>query len=554
MTSRRWALAPVVLALAITLAGIGHPSSAPAADHQQARLTAAQAPAAIAMEGTPDGYGFWLVTSTGGVRTVGDAPMLGQVTTPLARPVVGLTATPDGGGYWLVATDGGVFSFGDARFFGSTGAIHLNQPIVGMAGTPDGGGYWLVAADGGVFSFGDARFFGSTGAIHLNQPIVGMARTADGGGYWLVASDGGVFAFGDARFFGSTGSIHLNRPIIGLAASPDGGGYRFTASDGGVFTFGDAGFFGSLGGAAPGASVIGISVSPDGAGYTLGLADGTVVGYGDAGTPAPPAGALPGWAYHGCGTQQTAMVNGLSVTSNVPYEMTPAGPICLDVYRKPDAVTRPGVVLIHGGAGWVFDTADGTRSQLANEADAIANAGFVAVNIDYRTMPYPFVSAWSDVQAAFAYVAAHQAAFGLDAGHLGVFGTSAGGILAGFAATQGVPGVRAVATWSAGFDFVYPSVDDTVRTILANLYDCIYCQAVPEFASTLHVGAGTAPLAIFNSDAEEVPLSQPQAMAAALQAAGVPHELTIYPGDRHAAQYSDDALQPTIDWFTQWVG
>ena len=83
-------------------------------------------------------------------------------------------------------------------FFGSTGALRLNEPVVGMAATPDGGGYWLVASDGGIFSFGDARFFGSTGALHLNEPVVGMAATPDGGGYWLVASDGGVFSFGDA--------------------------------------------------------------------------------------------------------------------------------------------------------------------------------------------------------------------------------------------------------------------------------------------------------------------------------------------------------------------
>jgi hypothetical protein len=44
-----------------------------------------------------------------------------------------------------------------------------------MAATPDGMGYWLVASDGGIFTEGDAGYFGSTGAIHLNQPIVGMA-------------------------------------------------------------------------------------------------------------------------------------------------------------------------------------------------------------------------------------------------------------------------------------------------------------------------------------------------------------------------------------------
>ena len=74
-----------------------------------------------------------------------------------------MAATPDGKGYWLVASDGGIFTFGDAAFYGSTGALTLNRPIVGMAATPDGKGYWLVASDGGIFTFGDAAFFGSDG-------------------------------------------------------------------------------------------------------------------------------------------------------------------------------------------------------------------------------------------------------------------------------------------------------------------------------------------------------------------------------------------------------
>jgi hypothetical protein len=116
--------------------------------------------------------------------------------------VVGLAATPDGRGYWLVARDGGIFTFGDAGFYGSTGAIALNEPIVGLAADPSTGGYWLVAADGGVFAF-NAPFFGSMGGQSLNQPVVGMAATPDGRGYWLVACDGGIFTFGDAGFYGN---------------------------------------------------------------------------------------------------------------------------------------------------------------------------------------------------------------------------------------------------------------------------------------------------------------------------------------------------------------
>jgi hypothetical protein len=43
-----------------------------------------------------------------------------------------MAATPDGKGYWLVASDGGIFAFGDARFYGSMGGTHLNRPVVAM--------------------------------------------------------------------------------------------------------------------------------------------------------------------------------------------------------------------------------------------------------------------------------------------------------------------------------------------------------------------------------------------------------------------------------------
>ena len=227
------------------------------------------------MAADPNG-GYWTAGATGAMTPHDGAPSWGSPALSkltLARPIVGMASTPDGGGYWLVASDGGIFNFGDAGFHGSTGAIHLNRPIVGMAATADGRGYWLVASDGGIFSFGDAAFYGSTGAIHLNKPIVGMAATADGRGYWLVASDGGVFTFGDAGYFGSLGAIHLNQPIVGMAPTPNGGGYWLVASDGGVFTFGDAGYDGST--AGTGVSVLGIVINPSTSGYSVVATNGS---------------------------------------------------------------------------------------------------------------------------------------------------------------------------------------------------------------------------------------------------------------------------------------
>ena len=53
----------------------------------------------------------------------------------LNKPIVGMAPTPDGKGYWLVASDGGIFNFGDA-LLRLDGSIHLDQPIVGMARPP----------------------------------------------------------------------------------------------------------------------------------------------------------------------------------------------------------------------------------------------------------------------------------------------------------------------------------------------------------------------------------------------------------------------------------
>jgi hypothetical protein len=180
-----------------------------------------------------------------------------------------MAVTPDGKGYWLVALDGGIFSFGDARFYGSTGAIKLNQPVVGMASTADGKGYWLVAEDGGIFTFGDAKFHGSTGNVKLHQPVVGMAATADGGGYWLVAADGGIFTFGDAHFYGSLGKTDIDGWVTGMAATTDGKGYWLANANGDVYHFGDAHFYGDNLDTTRTEPISSITTTPDTKGYWL---------------------------------------------------------------------------------------------------------------------------------------------------------------------------------------------------------------------------------------------------------------------------------------------
>ena len=90
----------------------------------------------------------------GDCRTTTSVPVAIVV---VLAPVVGMAATPDGNGYWLVASDGGVFTFGDAGFYGSAQGTPTTT-VVGMVTTSDGRGYRVIGADRAVFVFGDADF------------------------------------------------------------------------------------------------------------------------------------------------------------------------------------------------------------------------------------------------------------------------------------------------------------------------------------------------------------------------------------------------------------
>ena len=187
---------------------------------------------------------------------------------PLNKPIVGMAATPDGGGYWLVASDGGIFSYGDAHFYGSTGSMQLNQPIVGMAATP---GRRRVLARGlrrrhlRLRRRPVLRLHGRRSTSTSRSSAWRRHRAASG--YWLVASDGGIFAYGTAPFLGSIGRHAAQRPHRGdgrhgerlLAGRARTAGSSTTAPP----------FLGSMGGQANPNPIRAIAATPSGQGYWL---------------------------------------------------------------------------------------------------------------------------------------------------------------------------------------------------------------------------------------------------------------------------------------------
>jgi len=134
-----------------------------------------------------------------------------------------MAATPDGNGYWLVASDGGVFSFGDAAFHGSTGTSSSTSNRRNDV-TPSGNGYTMVASDGGIFTFGDAHSKAPSVA-HLSHDPSLRWQQPERRGYWFSDTNGAVTSEGPkANYWGSAPQV-INKPVV--AWRPTGGGWLF---------------------------------------------------------------------------------------------------------------------------------------------------------------------------------------------------------------------------------------------------------------------------------------------------------------------------------------
>ena len=73
-----------------------------------------------------------------------------------------MSPQPDGHGYRLVGSDGGVFDFGNAAYYGSLPGDHVNNPqVTTIASSVDGNGYYLVNGNGQLWAFGDAPYLGN---------------------------------------------------------------------------------------------------------------------------------------------------------------------------------------------------------------------------------------------------------------------------------------------------------------------------------------------------------------------------------------------------------
>ncbi len=210
----------------------------------------------------------------------------------------------------------------------------------------------------------------------------------------------------------------------------------------------------------------------------------------------------------------------------------------------PQGARLPAVLIIHGGG---FNDGDKGMSREVNYGVNVALNGYVGMSINYKLRKMQGQVTWPqnlhDCKTAVRWLRANAARLRLDPDRIGVMGSSAGGNLAAMLAlTRPSDGLEPAGPCGEFSSSVKCAVDFYGAVDLLNYHDVKMFAKTREEAPDIYKKASPVtyarkdapPILILHGTADEtVNVSQSETLAAALQAAGAPHELMIIPGAPH---------------------
>jgi len=217
------------------------------------------------------------------------------------------------------------------------------------------------------------------------------------------------------------------------------------------------------------------------------------------------------------------------------------GELLADVYQPEGNGPFPGVLMIHGG-GWM----SGSRLNMLLHANALAKAGYVVVNIEYRLAPaHKFPAQLEDCLDAFRWMCSQAGELHINRDQLALYGYSAGAHLAclvglHFPDDPGLPRPKAIVAGGTPADFEWISDDSAALTYFLGgsrrqLPD-VYRDASP----ITYVSEDDPAVFLFHGERDSiVPLASAQRLYEKLKDNHVKTELVTLPGQGHIATFFD---------------
>ncbi|MBL8177753.1 MAG: alpha/beta hydrolase [Bryobacterales bacterium] len=299
----------------------------------------------------------------------------------------------------------------------------------------------------------------------------------------------------------------------------------------------------------------------------------------------------------------TALLSLLALALNAEthvYKQARGLPIEADLHRAPSQGPHPVLLWIHGGAlimGSRRNLEEGRKPHL----DRYLSEGWTVVSIDYRLAPETRLpEIWKDVRDAYAWIRTQgPKLFAADPSRIAIVGGSAGGYLSLLAAAKLQPKPKAVVSfygygdiagdWYAKPDAFYrrqpevakeqawasvgtqpiadpPAPNQRGRFYLFTRQQGTWPELVAggknlsEYCPEKLVKPGYPPTMLLHGDADtDVPVEQSKQMAAALERAGIVHQLIILPGaphgfDRAFAQPAvRDAFEKSVQFLKKFL-
>ena len=241
----------------------------------------------------------------------------------------------------------------------------------------------------------------------------------------------------------------------------------------------------------------------------------------------------------------------------------------LDLFVPPNAPpAAPLLVWIHGGA-W------SAGSKENSPAVGMVQKGWVVASLNYRLSQHAvFPAQLEDCKAALRFLRAHAKEYHIDPARVAVWGASAGGHLV---ALLGVTGqtkefdvgenldqssaVSCVVDWFGPTDFLHWGAGSAISAenkddVVAKLFGgpvSKHLEMAKKGSPITWVSKDSAPTLIMHGDKDPlVPLQQSESFAAALEKAGVPTVLKVYPGQGHGGpRFNDDAARKLMVEFVE---